>query len=75
MLCLLRGMEVQLTPAAFLTQTVPLDSSTNIKFEIWDTVSCHRQAKLTTRQDRSVRLAPFISVDHRLQVACAHLLP
>ncbi|KAL1407241.1 GTP-binding protein of the rab/ypt [Vanrija albida] len=26
------------TIAAFLTQTVPLDDSTNIKFEIWDTV-------------------------------------
>lgn len=28
-----------LTAAAFLTQTVPLNPTTNIKFEIWDTVS------------------------------------
>lgn len=33
------GATRKLMTAAFLTQTVKLDDATNIKFEIWDTVS------------------------------------
>ena len=54
--------------AAFLTQTVSLDDNTNIKFEIWDTVShiwhlgldlARIQADLQAGQERYKSLAPI----------------
>ncbi|BEI89119.1 uncharacterized protein CcaverHIS019_0204810 [Cutaneotrichosporon cavernicola] len=45
------------TIAAFLTQTVPLDSSTNIKFEIWDTAGQERYKSLAPIYFRNANAA------------------
>ncbi|RSH78233.1 GTP-binding protein of the rab/ypt [Apiotrichum porosum] len=48
------------TIAAFLTQTVPLDESTNIKFEIWDTAGQERYKSLAPIYFRNANAAVIV---------------
>ena len=46
--------------AAFLTQTISLDESTTVKFEIWDTAGQERYKSLATMYYRNANCAVVV---------------
>lgn len=62
--------------AAFLTQTISLDESTTVKFEIWDTAGQERYKSLAPMYYRNANCAVVVyDITQAVCSASAHLFP